>query len=305
MGVQLALRSGMVCLGTPSPEGSLSRAGSSLFRYVASRLSPVVYLRVKRLCGGSDGYSTVWVCLSPLTIDVVSLYFSVCVWGLPRMHPPHFPAFTHFKLVAHKAFIARYTCGMFYGRDSSTVWPDSTSVTRFMLQTVVQTTGKTCEQASELLSTPVACPSRPLGATKQQLPGKVLRVAIAHFMTALKKVAADAFYNKFHDVTMKRTFQTARERKDLILSENINAQWFWNDNFIKTEKGRMTMRAVVRAAVSKWANIRDFRVAPSALSPDASYSISTGLYMILVFKIWGFDRVLSGPDEFGCRWVTV
>lgn len=188
-----------------------------------------------------------------------------------------------------------FTSRLFYATDIATMWPDADGMFAMMVDSVMSTTGKCEADATALLNTDAAFPGRSKGSTVQRKPVKVLRAAVPHLMTAIKKVAAKAFFEKYHQLTgvgtrvdESREGARARPRRSissLVFSRNESAKCLWKNTFVTTTSGFTSMQAVVLAVVSKWANVGDFLVPASSRVPEKYYKISSLLYGLLVMKV--------------------
>lgn len=207
-------------------------------------------------------------------------------------------------------FISR----LFYATDVTSMWPDFDGLFTLMVDSVISVTGKSEADAILLLNTSATFPGRSKGTTLQRKPVKVLRAAVPHLMTAIKKVAAKAFVEKYHEVTgagtRVRPFgkdargQPRKGNSALVLSRNESAKCLWKNSFLTSTPGVASMQAVVGAVVSKWANINDFLVPASARFPERHYKISSLLYVFLVMKVRvalresaGLPRLVWGGDH--------
>lgn len=191
-----------------------------------------------------------------------------------------------------------FTSRLFYSTEIVSMWPDSDGLFALMVDAVMSTTGKSEADANALLNTDAAFPGRSKGTTVQRKPVKVLRGAVPHLMTAIKKVAAKAFFERYHQLTgvgtrvdESREGARARPRRSsssLVFSRNESAKCLWKNSFVTTTSGFTSMQAVVSAVVSKWANIDDFLVPASSRIPEEYYKISSLLYGLLVMKVRAF-----------------
>lgn len=188
-----------------------------------------------------------------------------------------------------------FTSRLFYSTEITTMWPDPDGLFALMVDAVMSTTGKSQEDATALLNTEATFPGRSKATTVQRKPVKVLRGAVPHLMTAIKNVAAKAFFERYHQlkgvgtrVEKPREGARARPRgsnSSLVFSRNGSAKCLWMNSFLTTTAGFTSMQAVVAAVVGKWANIDDFLVPASSRIPEEYYKISSLLYGLLVMKV--------------------
>lgn len=188
-----------------------------------------------------------------------------------------------------------FTSRLFYATDIATMWPDAEGLFTLMVDIVMSKTGLNEADATALLNTNAAFPGRSRGTSLQRKPVKVLRGTVPHLMSAIKKVAAKAFFEKYHQLTgvgtrMEETGEGSRERRrgsrsSLVFSRNESAKCLWRNSFLTSASGCTSMQAVVAAVVSKWANIDDFLVPASSRYPEDHYRISSLLYGLLVMKV--------------------
>lgn len=190
-----------------------------------------------------------------------------------------------------------FTTRLFYGIDAATAWPDQSGVRQLMVDTIMQSMTKSQDEAAVLLDTNATFPGRGAGQTLQKKPAVVLRAAIPHLMSEIKKVAGVAFISKYHEVTGKgervplvdKRGRRRSGRGALVLSPNEACQCLWNNSFLTTQAGRSSMQEALRAVVDKWANIDDFLVPASSRVKETYYRVASPLFGLLVTKV----RVVS------------
>lgn len=170
-----------------------------------------------------------------------------------------------------KAFMKNYTRQLFFGTNVRSVWPNAQGVSDMMMSTGMTTMDKTDAKARLLLAPPAAFPSRVRSSENMKEPGKVLRAAVPHLMTEVKKISAREFYEMYHSIKKVGTIVKSRGKGKIVFGTNACFQFLWNNTFFTTLPGRLSMQAVVHAAVSKWATLQDVLVPASARVSEPSY----------------------------------
>lgn len=186
--------------------------------------------------------------------------------------------------------MSRYRTDTLYGEDLETVYRGGSRVRSLMIEVVMSLMQKTYAEAKVLLDTKVRFHSwSHKSGTSLVRPGKKLRAAIPHWMSELKALAATAFYTKFNKLHQENEVGSVsydnKGNMSVRLFPVTCLRCLWDDNFVKTVKGRLSMLAALEAVYDKWGKLGDFVVPISATNRETAYKVTALLYSLLVLKV--------------------
>lgn len=199
------------------------------------------------------------------------------------------PVFIAWYACSRIGFLRAYRADTFHGKDTRTVYRKKKNVRALMLRVTMSEPKMTRAEAKVRLSTEGTFPSRTTQTgTVLVTPSEKLRAIIPHFMSALKQVAARAFYEKYnaHDPNKEGIYVTAAYgRETLKLTKQACLPLLWENAFLVTVRGRLCMQAVLNSALSKWDDINAFLVPVSVDNKELYYEVTVLFYMLVALKV--------------------
>lgn len=131
-------------------------------------------------------------------------------------------------------------------------------------------------------------------------------------MSELKELAAAAFYTQYNELHKEGEVGSIvydnKGNMSVRLFPVACLQCLWEDSFVNTVNGRLSMLAALEAVYDKWGRLDDFLVPPSGSNREKFYKVTALLYSLLVLKVSGarllptdfcFERALSHSTRAG------